>query len=116
MIPKFTFFILALLNGGWMLFDGVHVIRRGKYFGPPEPGPWSKIVVAVGLNPISLGPVFVGLGFVWLAAALGIIFGYGWGWWLSLAVAFCTLWYIPIGALFSLLSIAVLFYYKAEFG
>lgn len=48
MTAKILFSIIALLNGAWMLFDGLHVLRTGKYFGPPESGPWSGVVKKLG--------------------------------------------------------------------
>ncbi len=70
---KLTLVILALLNGGWMLFDGLHVLRTGKYFGPDMPGPLQMLPKALGLDPFRLGPLFDGLGLVWLGCALGLL-------------------------------------------
>lgn len=108
MMAKIIFLVVALLNGGWMIFDGVHVISKGKYFGPPEPGPWSRIVSKVGLDPFSLGPLFVLLGAVWMVAAAGILSGSSWGWGLALSVSICSLWYISVGTVLSLFSIVAL--------
>ena len=116
MIPKIVFLVLATLNGAWMVFDGAHVLFKGKYIGPPEPGPWSKIVAKVGLDPFSLGPLFIVLGLIWIVAAISILQGSSWGWLLALSISFATLWYISIGTVFSLLSIAVLIFYKANLG
>ena len=35
--------ILGLLNGGYMLLDGIYVMLKGKYIGPEKPGPWSNL-------------------------------------------------------------------------
>jgi len=116
MIPKIVFLVLATLNGAWMIFDGTHVLFTGKYFGPPEPGPWSKIVAKIGLDPFSLGPLFIVLGLIWLVAAISILQGSSWGWLLALSVSICTLWYISVGTVLSLLSIVVLIFFKANLG
>ena len=39
MLTKFLAAAVAALIGGWMLFDGLYVLVRGKYFGPEKPGP-----------------------------------------------------------------------------
>src|SRR4051812_37681062 len=41
--------VTGLLAGGWMVFDGIHVLLRGKYFGPDKPGPWSHLFTALGI-------------------------------------------------------------------
>lgn len=115
LIVKFFYLALALFNGGWMVFDGIHVLLTGKYFGPPQPGPWSQLVSGVGLNPFSLGPVFIFLGITWLVSSYGLVAGMGWAWYLSLAVALATLWYLPVGTILSLLAIAVLWLFRAHF-
>jgi hypothetical protein len=113
---KIGFLVIAILNGGWMLFDGVHVLVKGKYFGPPQPGPWSQVVTAVGLNPFSLGPLFVGLGLLWIVAAGGILQGSSCAWLLAVIVSVASLWYIPIGTLLSIIAILILILFKASLG
>lgn len=114
MLPKIAYLVLAVLNGGWMLFDGIHVLLKGKYFGPPEPGPWSKIVAAIGVDPFSLGPVFILLGFMWVISSIGMLLGTGWAWPMALIGAVCTLWYVPIGSVLALLAILLLWFYKSS--
>ena len=66
MIVKILVSLIALAVGGWMIFDGIHVLSTGKYFGPDKPGPWSDLVAAVGIEPFGLGPVFITFGTLWL--------------------------------------------------
>jgi hypothetical protein len=40
---KILITILGILNGGYMLIDGIYVMLNGKYIGPEKPGPWSYI-------------------------------------------------------------------------
>ncbi|MFV2055630.1 MAG: hypothetical protein ACC707_04140 [Thiohalomonadales bacterium] len=116
MIVKYSLLFLAVLNGGWMLFDGIHVIRKGKYFGPDEPGSWSKIVSALGINPFSMGPVFVVLGIVWFLSIGGIVTSSSWGWLSLLITAIATLWYVKIGTVISLIVIAILITFRVSLG
>ena len=38
--------ILGLLNGSYMLLDGLFVLFKGKYIGPAKPGPWANLFAA----------------------------------------------------------------------
>ena len=35
--------ILGLLNGGYMLLDGIYVMLKGKYIGPEKTAPWANL-------------------------------------------------------------------------
>ncbi len=105
---KITLLILSLLQGGWMLFDGFHVLLKGKYFGPEKPGPWSQIVRAIGVDPFRLGPVFVLLGALWLVFLAALLLNRPWSWSLGLVVSVATLWYLPVGTVLSLITLALL--------
>lgn len=95
--------VLALLNGGWMIFDGLHVIKNGKYFGPEKPGPWSRLPEMLGIDPFKIGPFFLVTGFLWLMA-IGLLFvepaSYKQ---IILVPCVLTLWYIPVGTVISVI-------------
>ncbi len=99
--------LIALVNGGWMLADGLHVLRHGRYFGPETPGPWHKLVRTAGFDPLALGPVFVALGALWLVlgtvAPTAILPG-----WTLAVPAVLTLWYLPVGTLLSIATLIIL--------
>jgi len=116
LIIKVIILLLAVLNGGWMIFDGCHVIKKGKYFGPPTPGPWSKIIVSLGINPFSIGPVFVVLGLLWFIASMGVVTGMSWGWLALLSTSIATLWYIKIGTAISIITLILLVIFKTNLG
>ncbi len=48
--------IVAFLNGGFMLLDGVFVMLKGKYIGPEKPGPWALLFNKLSINVFKLGP------------------------------------------------------------
>lgn len=100
--------ILGLLIGGWMVFDGLHVLRKGKYFGPEKPGGWARLPQKFGFDPFRMGPVFVGLGIFWLGCALGMIVAPQLVFWPMVTVAALSLWYIKIGTAFSVLVLILL--------
>ena len=58
--------ILGLLNGGYMLLDGIYVMMKGKYIGPPKPGPWSALFDKLNVDVFKLGPLFIAFGLLWL--------------------------------------------------
>src|SRR5260370_37967119 len=107
MIAKTALTLIALFVGGWMIFDGAHVLIYGKYFGPEKPGPWSAIVSSVGLNPFKLGVPFVVLGLLWLLFLVGILGYRSWAWDGALVTAIASLWFLPIGTLFSVIFIVL---------
>jgi len=47
---KILLLTLGLINTGYMLIDGIHVIITGKYIGPELPGPWSKLFSLFNIN------------------------------------------------------------------
>jgi hypothetical protein len=106
MMTNLLLTLAALMNGGWMLADGIHVLARGKYIGPEIPGPWRHLPEALGLDPLRLGPVFVIYGAAW-RIALALFWGQQ-----SLlplaAIAILTLWYIPLGAALSAVTLILL--------
>ncbi len=116
MIVKMILLILALLNGGWMLFDGLHVLKKGKYFGPEEPGVWSKIVASLGINPFSIGPLFIALGLFWFLSIGVLLASISWGWLALMLTATATLWYVKVGTAISIIVMVLLLIFKASLG
>lgn len=108
---KIILALIALLNGGWMIFDGIHVLMKGKYFGPADPGPWSKIVSAIGLEPLSLGIPFIIFGSGWLTSIFGIFSLETWGWYLAVGISVATLWYAWVGTILSIIFLAILTFF-----
>jgi hypothetical protein len=102
---------LALINGLWMLVDGIYVILNGKYIGPEKPGPWASLVGLSGIDVFKLGPVFIAFGLAWLIFAVGLFSGSEWARWAGIAVSVLTLWYLPFGTLISLFVLVVLFFF-----
>jgi len=104
---KSVLLFVALINGGWMLFDGAYVLRHGKYFGSDVPGPWRYVVQVLGLDPLKLGPLFLAFGAMWILAGLAMMMGFSRLPLIVISVA--TLWYIPIGAILSVVTLALVF-------
>ncbi|MFT3825409.1 MAG: hypothetical protein QM731_15935 [Chitinophagaceae bacterium] len=113
---KITLLLCSVLMGCYMLFDGIHVLAKGKYFGPPQPGPWAGIFTRMGIDPFRLGPLFISFGILWLVFAVSLLtkqsppFLYG------IILSIATLWYLPAGTLLSVVVIAVLLFAKYKAG
>lgn len=114
MVAKIIASLIALLVGGWTIFDGIHVLTTGKYFGPEKPGPWSDLVAAIGIDPFKLGVPFIALGVLWLVFLSAMLLHQSWGWNAALITAILTLWYLPVGTVLSLIYIALLFVFRSR--
>lgn len=107
---------LALIQGGWLVYDGARSLIVGDYQTPKsgrcvgQLGPWARVVAAVGLDPRS--PVIkflhVGLGLAWLVSAATWPLWEPTSRWMLLGCAVGTLWYVPLGTLLSLVQVALL--------
>ena len=81
--------VLALVEGGWLAFDGEHALVTGDYITPDsgqyagQLGPWSKLVSAVGIEPRStlMQLIHVALGTTWVMMIGCFIRRVPWGWW-----------------------------------
>ncbi|HEY3113603.1 MAG TPA: hypothetical protein VGJ62_07965 [Gemmatimonadaceae bacterium] len=114
--------ILALIEGLWMTFDGLHGLVVGDYVTPSsgpragELGPWSRIVSAIGIPPRSTAMklIFVVYGSSWLSIALAWSVGERRARWAMLVAALATLWYLPVGVMFGIFQIPGLLWLRPE--
>ncbi len=108
--------LLALLEGGWLAFDGGRALIVGDYVTPNsgtyagQLGPWSKLVSAVGIDPRStlMKSIHLGLGSAWLVVIVCFALRLPWAWWGMLVCAVASLWYLPFGTLLSVIQIILL--------
>lgn len=116
--------VLALLIGGWLLFDGVHALRTGDYVTPRsgeragQLGPWKHVVSAAGIEPRStlMKWIHVLIGVVWLAAIVCFALKLSWAWWAMLVMAVAGAWYLPFGTLLGIVQIVLLLVMRARGG
>ena len=107
---------LALMIGGWAVFDGLHAFTTGNYVTPRTGahagrlGPWADLLRVLGLDPLSAGvkTFFLALGAAWLGAAIGFALGAAWARPALLVVAVASLWYAPVGTLTALVELLLL--------
>lgn len=108
--------VLALLNGGWMLFDGSRALVVGDYVTPKsgahagQLGPWAAFLAKAGLDPRSAGVkiAFVVLGLATLVAVAGHFLGAAWARPTLLIVAVLGLWYLPFGTIINAVLLVAL--------
>jgi hypothetical protein len=113
---KWIIIIMAIITGGFMLIDGIHVMLKGKYIGPPEPGPWAALFQKMNVDVFKLGPLFIAFGLAWLVFVAGLWMQRGWSYPLGIAVAVLTLWYLPVGTLFSIVVLIMLIAARTKLG
>ena len=113
---KILITILGLLNGGYMLLDGIYVMLKGKYIGPEKPGPWSNIFYKFNIDVFKLGPLFIAFGLLWLIFLYGLWTNQSWIYRYGMVVCILTLWYLPIGTFFSLIILLILIFAKKKIG
>ena len=114
--------VLALVEGGWLAFDGGHALVTGDYVTPKsgqyagQLGPWSKVVSAVGIGPRStlMKSIHLGLGLIWVAAMTCFILRLPWAWWGMTLCAVAALWYLPFGTLLSMIQIVLLLLFRVR--
>jgi hypothetical protein len=113
---KILLAIIAFINGGFMLLDGIFVMLKGKYIGSEKPGPWANFFYKLQVNVFKLGPVFIVYGLVWLVFLYGLLSGQSWAYKLGLIIAVLTLWYLPVGTLLSIITLVVLIWFRQKTG
>ena len=113
---KIIITLLALLNGSYMLLDGIFVMVKGKYIGPAKPGPWANLFYKMNLNVYKLGWLFILYGLVWLIWVYAFSTNKTCAYPLGLMISVLTIWYLPFGTLISFIVIATLLFGKHTIG
>jgi hypothetical protein len=101
---------IALVNGAWMLIDGIFVIINGKFIGPEKPGPWASLLGLTGVDVFKLGPVFVLFGLAWLLFVTALITEQEWARTFGIVLSILTLWYLPFGTLIALVVLGLMIF------
>lgn len=105
-------FTIALVIGGWLVFDGTRALTRGNYVTTRagKLGPWSRLVSALGLDPRSrlIKWLHVVLGLLWMISAVLFLANGSGGRSALLGCSLLTLWYLPVGTILSVAQIILL--------
>ena len=113
---KILITILGFLNGAYMLLDGIFVLFKGKYIGPEKPGPWANLFYKLNIDVFKLGPVFIVFGLLWLVWLYGLWTNQNWVYTFGLIISILTLWYLPVGTLFSMIILLALIFTRQKIG
>lgn len=113
---KIAITILGLLNGGFMLLDGIYVTINGKYIGPKKPGPWAEMFYKMNVDVFKLGWLFILYGMLWLIWIYSLWTNKEWTYAIGLTISILTLWYLPIGTLLSIIVLVILLFCKQKIG
>ncbi len=71
---------LAIISGGYLVIDAIHQFVVGDFLRiGGQLGPWAVLVGAVGIDPLSMGPVFLVIGVAQVAAATMLLLRRPWG-------------------------------------
>jgi hypothetical protein len=99
---------LALLEAGWMVYDGTRALVIGSYFNEPI-GPWRYVVEPLGIEPKStlMESFFVVYGAAWLVVIVAYVLRVAWAKTAMIVAAVGSLWYIPLGTMFSVAQLAL---------
>jgi hypothetical protein len=109
---KYVVLILSLINGLWMLVDGVYVMLNGKFIGPEKLGPWASVLSITGVDVFKLGPMFMIFGLAWLVFVFCLFSNAGWAFWYGAVLAVATVWYLPVGTIISIIVLAGLLLFR----
>jgi len=113
---KIVFTLLGLLNGGFMLLDGIYVTLKGKYIGPEKPGPWAEVFYKMNVDVFKLGWLVILYGLLWLIWIYALWTNQNWTYVFGLAISILTLWYFPFGTLTSIIIFATLLIWRQRIG
>jgi hypothetical protein len=111
---KILITMLGFLNGAYMLVDGIFVLLKGKYIGPEKPGPWSNLFSGLGIDVLKLGPLFIAFGLLWLSWLYTLWTHQSWAHLFGIIISILTLWYLPLGTVFSVIILLVLLLAKEK--
>lgn len=107
---RYVVVALSLINGLWMLIDGIYVTLNGKYIGPKKPGPWASLLGLTGVNVFKLGPLFISFGMAWLVFVASFLADAGWARTFGIVLSILTLWYVPFGSFVSVILLIILYF------
>jgi hypothetical protein len=119
---KWIIVALALLEAGYMAFDGTRALVVGDYITPAsgefagQLGPWANLIAAIGIEPRStlMKALFAIYGATWLAITIAFVARPARVWWAMLIAAAGALWYLWIGTVASALQIVLLILFRAR--
>ena len=101
--------ILALILGIYMLFNGVFELFTNRLFEEEHiPRPWMAIVNGLGMNVVTLGPIFIVWATAWFYFAYLLLNKERHAYIIGVMISVLTLAYFPFGTIISVATIGLL--------
>jgi hypothetical protein len=115
-ILKWIIVVLALVNSGYMAFDGTKAMITGDYIRPKsgeyagQLGPWTKLVEKIGIDPMStlMKSIFILFGVAGLIISVCFMLNATWAWKAMMIYNVCSVWNLFFGTGSSILQIILL--------
>ena len=119
-IARWIIIFLALMNSGFMTYDGMHAFITGDYIRPAtgeyagQLGPWTNVTETLGIDPLStlMKSIFVIYGLVGLYMTIAFIQRKTWSRKGLIIFNILALWYFFVGTLSSVVQITLLVLYR----
>ena len=111
-----TIVLIAVLEAGWIAFDGARALATGEYLTPRigsyggHLGEWTRVASTLGAPPRSAAArkALLGYGIVWLLVACAYAREAGGAWWGMFVLAAGALWYSILAVPLSLAQMLLL--------
>jgi len=115
-IIKWIIVFLAVMNFGFMTFDGSRALIKGDYIRPQsgehagQLGLWSRLVKSIGINPESttMKSIFLVWGLAGLIITICYILNISWARNGLIVMNILSLWYLVPGTISSVIQIILL--------
>ncbi len=113
---KWIITLLAVMQFGFMAFDGMRALTLGDYIRPQtgshagQLGPWHRVAIAAGIDPegTPMKGIFVFLGAAGLVAAAAYAAGRKRGRRALMILNVLSLWYLVIGTVTAVAQLILL--------
>jgi hypothetical protein len=115
-ILKWLIVLIALMNSGYMLYDGTRAVITGDYIRPKtgeyagQLGPWNVLAGKIGIDPMSIlmKSIFIFFGITGLLITVCFAMGLSWSWKALFIFNICSSWNLFFGTASSVLQIILL--------
>lgn len=119
-IIKWIIVLMAVINAGYMTFDGARALITGDYIRPKsgeyagQLGPWTKLAEKIGINPMStlMKCIFVVFGITGLIITVAFAMNVSWSWKAMLIFNICSLWNLYFGTMSGTVQIILLIIFR----
>ena len=108
--------MIAVFMGGWLMINTLYWAMSGEFINLAggKAGPWEMLVIAIGIHPAWIGPVFTLMGGLWVWVAVAAFKGTRGLGKPTVIASLASFWYAVPGTVTSVFAIAFLILDKKE--